>query len=219
MSDRAQDPTELFDVLTADGKPKGFAKKRADVHRDGDWHGSIHVWVYGLDPAGPYLSFQRRGEFKDTLPLKLDATVGGHLRSGETIEQTLREVQEEIGRPVTLAELQPVGVRVAVSEDTPNVIDREIQHVFLWRVDDPLSTFTPNPDELESLVQLPLADVLAIFGDGIVAADALELKAGSAILTPTLITVSEFASGIDRYPYRVAIAATNALRGDRYISI
>jgi isopentenyldiphosphate isomerase len=219
MSDRAQDPAELFDVLSADGKSLGYAKKRAEVHRDGDWHGSIHVWVYGLDPGGPYLAFQRRGKFKDTLPLKLDATVGGHLRSGETIEETLREVEEELGRPAISSELLPIGVRVAVSEDTPGVIDREIQHVFLWRVDEPLATFTPNPDELESLVQLPLSDVLAIFGDGIVASDALELKAGSAILTPTLITRSEFAAGVDRYPFRVAIAAMGALRGDRYISI
>jgi isopentenyldiphosphate isomerase len=219
MSERAQDPSELFDVLTAGGASKGFAKKRSAVHRDGDWHGSIHVWVYGIDRGVPYLAFQRRGRFKDTLPMKLDATVGGHLRSGETVEQTLREVQEEIGRNVTLAELLPAGIRLGVSEDVPGIIDREIQHVYLWRVDDPLTTFAPNPDELESLVQLPLADVLAIFGDGIVAADALELRAGSAILTPVLITRSEFADGIDRYPYRVAIAASNALRGDRYIAI
>lgn len=219
MTDRAQDLTELFDVLTADGKRTGVAKQRALVHRDGDWHASIHVWVYGIDQGGPYLAFQRRGRFKDTLPLKLDATVGGHLRAGESVEDTLREVQEEIGRTVTLAELQPVGVRFGVSEDAPGILDREIQTVFLWRVDEPLSAFTPNPDELESLVQFPLADVLAIFGDGIVAADALELKAGSAILTPTLVTRSEFACGLDRYHYRVAIAASNALRGDRYIAI
>ncbi len=219
MSERAQDPTELFDVLRADGTATGEQKARAAVHRDGDWHGSVHVWVYGVDPLGPYLAFQRRGRFKDTLPLKLDATVGGHIRSGEMVEETLREVQEEIGRPVTIAELLPAGVRVAVSEDTTGSIDREIQRVFLWRVDEPLPTFAPNPDELESLVQIQLADVLGIFGDGIVAADALELRSGSAILTPTLVTRSEFADGIDRYPYRVAIAASNALRGDRYISI
>lgn len=219
MSERAQDPTEMFDILRADGTATGKQKARADVHRDGDWHASIHVWVYGLDLLGPYLAFQRRGRFKDTLPLKLDATVGGHLRSGETVAETMREVQEEVGRPVTIAELLPVGVRIAVSEDTPGVIDREIQHVFLWRVDEPLATFAPNPDELESLVQIPLADVLSIFGDGIVAADALELKSGSAILTPVLVTRSEFISRIDRYPYRVAIAVSNALRGDRHISI
>ncbi len=219
MSERAQDPAELFDLLRADGTVTGEQKARAAVHRDGDWHGSIHVWVYGLDLLRSYLAFQRRGRFKDTLPLKLDATVGGHFRAGESVAETMREVQEEIGRPVTMTELLPLGVRVAVSEDTPGVIDRELQHVFLWRVDEPLATFTPNPDELESLVQIPLADVLSIFGDGIVAADALELKSGSPILTPTLVTRSEFAAGIDRYPYRVAIAAMNALRGDRYISI
>lgn len=219
MSDRAQDPTELFDVLTSNGKPTGVAKQRSAVHRDGDWHGAIHVWVFGVDQGGPYLAFQRRGRFKDTQPLKLDATVGGHLRAGETVEDTLREVQEEIGRHVTLSELMPIGIRLGVNEEVPGIIDREIQNVFLWRVDESLSTFAPNPDELESLVQFPLQDVLAIFGDGIVAADALELKAGSAILTPKLVTRSEFAAGIDRYPYRVAIAASNALRGDRYVAI
>lgn len=219
MNDRAQNPAELFDVLSAEGKPLGYAKKRAEVHRDGDWHGSIHVWVYGLDRDGPYLAFQRRGRFKDTLPLKLDATVGGHLRSGETTEQTLREVQEEIGRTVKLPELQPIGIRVTAGEAALGILDREIQHVYLWRVDEPLSNFVPNPDELESLIQLRLDDVLAIFGDGVVAADALELKAGSAILTPTLVTRSEFAAGIDRYPFRVAIAASNVLRGDRYVAI
>jgi len=219
MSERAQDPAELFDVLSADGKPLGIAKSRAAVHRDGDWHGSIHVWVYGIDQNGPYLAFQRRGRFKDTLPLKLDGTVGGHLRAGESVEETLREVQEEIGRVVTMDQLLPAGVRIGVSEGAPGVIDREIQSVFLWRVDDPLSSFTPNPDELDALIQISLVDVLAIFGDGIVAADAIELKAGSAILTPVLVTRSEFAAGIDRYPYRVAIAAMNALRGDRYVTI
>ena len=76
MSERAQDPTELFDVLTADGKPAGYAKKRAEVHRDGDWHGSIHVWIYGVDQYVSFLAFQRLGRLKDSLSLKLDATVG-----------------------------------------------------------------------------------------------------------------------------------------------
>lgn len=219
MSERAQDPAELFDVVSAEGRPLGFSKKRSEVHRDGDWHVAIHVWVYGVEQDEPYLAFQRRGRFKDTKPLKLDATVGGHVRAGETIEETLREVDEEIGRPVRMAELRYLGVRISVSEDEPGVFDRELQHVYLWRVDEPLSSFMPNPDELESLVRLPLDDVLAIFGDGIVAADALELKAGSVILTPALVTRSEFVAGIDRYPFRVAISAANALRCDRYVSI
>lgn len=219
MSERAQDPSELFDVLSADGRNTGITRKRADVHRDGDWHAALHIWIYGLEQDEPFLMFQRRGRFKDTKPRKLDATVGGHVRAGETIEESLREVTEEIGRSVTMPELRFLGVRIGINEEEPGIVDRELQYVYLWRLDDSLAMFTPNTDELESLIRLPLDDVLAIFGEGIVAADGIELKAGSAILTPVLVTRSEFVSGIDRYPFRVAIAVHNALRGDRYIAI
>ena len=45
----AQDPDEPFDVITADGKPTGRVKSRAEVHRDGDWHRAIHVWLAGVE--------------------------------------------------------------------------------------------------------------------------------------------------------------------------
>ncbi|HYP61526.1 MAG TPA: hypothetical protein VEQ36_13940, partial [Thermomicrobiales bacterium] len=75
----AQDPNELFDVVTWDGKPTGIQKRRADVHRDGDWHQAIHVWVMGRDHDGEFLILQRRSMAKDTSPGMLDPTVGGHL--------------------------------------------------------------------------------------------------------------------------------------------
>ena len=46
---RAQDPNELFDVVHADGSPTGRSKPRWQVHRDGDWHRSIHVWICGIE--------------------------------------------------------------------------------------------------------------------------------------------------------------------------
>jgi hypothetical protein len=40
------DPSiEHFDVLTPDGTPTGVSKPRSDVHRDGDWHACVHIWV------------------------------------------------------------------------------------------------------------------------------------------------------------------------------
>src|SRR5687767_2706683 len=102
----AQDPRELFDVVTADGRPTGRTKARAEVHRDGDWHRSLHVWVAGIGEDGePFLTFQRRGFGKDTWPGLLDATVGGHYRAGEGLTEALREVEEEIGLRVTAGDL------------------------------------------------------------------------------------------------------------------
>ncbi len=212
-----KDPTERFEVLAADGLRRDLPNnaRRCTATATGR---AIHVWVLWVDQEGPYLVFQRRGAARHQA-LATRCNRGGHLRAGETVEQTLREGAGG-DRPIGFAAAAPAIWRShRVSEDEPGIIDRELQHVFLWRVDEPLSTFVPNPDELEGLVQLSLDDVLAIFGEGIVAADALELKAGSVILTPVLVTRSEFVSGLDRYPFRVAIAVRNALRGDRYIAV
>src|SRR5215208_8213666 len=152
-----QDPGEPFDVITADGKPTGRVKSRAEVHRDGDWHRAIHVWVAGVDDRGaPFLTVQRRSSHKDTWPDRYDATVGGHYRVGETLAETVREVEEEIGIIPDLSSLRPLGIRICANEAQPGIIDREIQDVFLWRDDRPLEDFRPNPAELAALVRFPL---------------------------------------------------------------
>ncbi len=153
----AQDPDELFDVLRADGRPTGVAKARHAVHRDGDWHRSLHVWVAGVGDEGiPFLMMQRRGLAKDTWPGALDATVGGHFRTGEQLEQVVREVEEEIGIAVTPADLRWFGTRVCVN-DAPSlgIVDHELQEVFLLRDDRPLITYQPNAIEVDALVRAP----------------------------------------------------------------
>ena len=123
----AQDPGEPFDIITADGKPTGRVKSRAEVHRDGDWHRAIHVWVAGVDEHGAsFLTVQRRSPYKDTWPGRFDATVGGHYRAGETLAETLREVEEEIGVIPDLKDLRPLGVRVCANEAQPGIVRRSI---------------------------------------------------------------------------------------------
>lgn len=36
---------ELFDIRTPQGAPTGDVKERSAVHRDGDWHGTDHIWL------------------------------------------------------------------------------------------------------------------------------------------------------------------------------
>lgn len=155
---QAQDPGELFDVLTESGESTGITKPRAQVHRDGDWHRAVHIWVYGVDEDGPYVLLNQRGKQKDTWPLALDATVGGHLGAGETVEDAFREVEEEIGVRIESERIEWIFQRKRSSGDLiPGVLDREIQEVFLVRDDRPLSAFLPNPAELEGLVQVQLS--------------------------------------------------------------
>lgn len=36
---------EYFDVLDEFGAQTGRTKLRKEVHRDGDWHASVHIWI------------------------------------------------------------------------------------------------------------------------------------------------------------------------------
>ena len=216
----AQDPREPFDVITAYGSPTGRVKPRAEVHRDGDWHRAIHVWVAGVDEGGaPFLVVQRRSPRKDTWPDLVDATVGGHYRAGESLADTLREVKEEIGIVPDSDHLRALGVRVCANEAQPGIIDREIQDLLLLRDDRPLEDFRPNPAELASLVRFPLESLVPflagemseICGEAIVpGADRAEL------ITARL---DDFIPTVDHYFLRIAIAARQVLRGERYVAV
>ena len=216
----AQDPDEPFDIITADGKPTGRVKPRAEVHRDGDWHRAIHVWVAGLDDRGaPFLVFQRRSPNKDTWPNRFDATVGGHYRAGETLAETLREVEEEIGIIPDPKELRPLGVRVWANEAQPGIIDREIQDVFLLRDDRLLENFRPNPAELTALVRFPLETLVPFLAGEGSQIDGESLAPATMRAEPITARIDDFIPTVDRYFLRIAIAAQHVLRGERYVTI
>jgi isopentenyldiphosphate isomerase len=212
------DPNELFDVYRYDGTPAGRVKRRADVHRDGDWHRSFHCWVLcqppGAPDAAPLLILQRRGYRKDTWPGCLDASVGGHYRAGETLVDVIREVEEEIGQAVRLEDLVPLGHRVAVGEpeDGTGTRDREIQDVFLWRSALPLDAFRPQPVEVAELAAVAVPDLLRLFA-GEAPAVAATLLDSERRLTAGEVTAGEFIATVDRYFYRIAALADLALRG------
>ncbi len=217
--DFAQDLDELFDVLTEHGESTGTVKRRADVHRDGDWHRSIHVWVYGMEENEPFLLINQRGLAKDTWPGVLDATVGGHLAAGETVAQAYREIEEEIGIAADPARLSHIGVRARAAA-TPGIIDREFQEVFLYRDDRALEEYGPNPAQLEGLVRIGLREARQLFAGEIDQVEGTTLRARDHVLAPfvatqeTLLPVRE-----DEYFLRVAIAIERVLAGDDTVAL
>ncbi len=219
MVNAAQDPAELFDVVRADGTPTGEVKQRALVHRDGDWHRAVHVWVAGIDQGDPFILLQRRSLEKDTWPGGLDVTVGGHYRSGEGLSEVLREIEEEIGVSPGVEELRSLGVRIAANERTIGVLDRELQDVFLWRNDAPLTVYTPNPHELLELIKVPLEPLLNMLLGDLNAMQVECLSAADRSLGRVRLRADDFVFTIDRYFYRAAIAVSRALHGERHVAI
>lgn len=85
---------EWFDLMDATGRKTGEKKEREAVHRDGDWHQSVHVWVI----RNGEVLLQKRAADKECFPGCWDAACTGHVSAGEDIlEGALRELREEIG--------------------------------------------------------------------------------------------------------------------------
>jgi 8-oxo-dGTP pyrophosphatase MutT (NUDIX family) len=171
------------------------------------------------DRGVPFLTFQRRSPHKDTWPARYDATVGGHYRAGETLAETVREIEEEIGIIPDQTELRSLGIRVCANEAQPGIIDREIQDVFLWRDDGPLEHFRPNPAELAALVRFPLETLVPFLAGERSEVDGESIAPGATHAQPITAGSDDFIPTVDRYFLRVAIAAHNALRGERFVAV
>ncbi len=211
MTRAAQDPRERFDVVAPDGRPTAATKARGLVHRDGDWHRAVHLWVAGRDDDGPFLLLQRRSAAKDTWPGALDVTVGGHLRAGETVEDALREADEEIGLAVAPGAVRRLGRRRSVHvEADRGVVDREVQEVLLVRDDRRLGGYRPDRVELAALVRFPLGGLAALLDGRSAVVPGLALAPG-AIEAEVVPCRREDLAAVPHDYLRAVVAAAAAL--------
>ncbi|CAM4349937.1 NUDIX domain-containing protein [Paenibacillus phoenicis] len=143
--------TEMFDIYTKDMKKLGTAS-REEVHAKGWWHQTFHCWIIKRDAQGEiYLLFQRRHPNKDVFPLLLDTSCAGHLQAGEDAKDGIRELEEELGLAVPVEDLTYLG-RVAQEHfPSPDLIDREVNHVFIYENEKPLLDYRIQTEELTGL--------------------------------------------------------------------
>ena len=201
---------EPFDVLDEHGRPTGLTRPRRLVHRDGDWHGALHIWVGTVGADGtPRVIYQRRSPTKDTWPGALDVAVGGHIRSGESLAETVREAEEEIGLALALADLTRIGRRFAAGT-AGGVIDREVQEVFAVRSDRPLAAYRLHPEEVAALVAIDIAAALRLFAGEAETIPAWEHPRGASEGHPIIVRANDFAGRDRRYPL-AALAALRAI--------
>lgn len=195
---------ERFDLYDAEGRPLGVSKERTAVHRDGDWHRSMHLWIVRGDGR---LVFQQRSRAKDTMPGLLDASVGGHYAAGEQLRDVLREAREELGVPVAAEELIVLGLwRSEVVAIDAGVIDREWQDVFFWPLDTALTAFRPDAVEVSALVELAPRDLLRLLRGQAHTIPAVRCRAGETTIEQVDLAAAALVPS-QEYHARVAGAA------------
>lgn len=118
---------EHIDTLNEDGIPSGKTKSREEIHRAGDWHRAVHVWL--MNGRGEVL-IQKRSATVDLFRGHWDVSLAGHVRSlEENRGAARRELKEELGVDAELDELKLLGTVRSELRDGAN---RENQFVDVY---------------------------------------------------------------------------------------
>lgn len=147
--------TEMLTVVDIHQNKIGV-KTRDAVHRDGDWHETFQCWFIERAKSSYYIYLQLRSASKNDFPLMYDITAAGHLLVGETVEDGVREIKEELGVEITIDQLLFLQA-IPNSINLPNFIDNEISLVYLYEVKTPLA-FSFIDEEVEAIVRMQFSD-------------------------------------------------------------
>jgi isopentenyldiphosphate isomerase len=156
------DPRELLEVYDPAGRPTGRAKARGPVHLDGDWHLAFFCWIARPGPRGIEVLLQHRAARKDVWPLRFDASAAGHVKFGESLEEAAREVREELGIAVELADTIVLGRHRQQHHHPNGLIDREHHALHLLTPGPPDAAYVPDPHEVAGLAWIAADDLLGL---------------------------------------------------------
>ncbi|MBO5057072.1 MAG: NUDIX domain-containing protein [Lachnospiraceae bacterium] len=162
---------ELFDVCSGDGFPTGRVKERSMIHRDGDFHRTVHMWIVRKREDGGFdVLLQKRSKNKDAYPGCYDISSAGHVHAGDNFETSaLRELEEELGIKADAGDIKFIGFHTgdlkAEFWGSP-FIDREISAVYLYEKPVNERELTLQESEVEEVVFMDYETVLEGMKDG-----------------------------------------------------
>jgi len=144
--------TELLKIFDENKNEIGAAP-RHEVHRLGYWHETFQCWFVSTEQDTHYIYLQLRSQTKKDYPNLFDITAAGHLLSDESLEDGVREIQEELGVDIPFAQLLPLG-KIEYEMINGDLIDREIANVFLYKTNHSLNDFTLQEEEAAGMVKI-----------------------------------------------------------------
>jgi len=146
---------ECLDVLDENGNKTGLTKPRSAIHRDGDWHRAVHIWV--INNKGEIL-LQRRAPSKDSYPDFWDISVGGHLQAGDDLLlAAVREIKEEIGLDISSSDLQFIQEYRSSERPHPGFLNNSFYSLYLVRTNKTLADMTRQESEISELKFVPFS--------------------------------------------------------------
>lgn len=154
---------ELFDIRDEAGNVTGQVRERTLVHRDGDLHGTAHIWIARRREAGGFdLLLQKRSRNKDSYPGCYDISSAGHVQAGDGfLETAVRELKEELGIEAEAGDLAFAGFHGGYMEEMfygHMFKDREISAVYVYDKPVDADNLELQVEEVESVMWISLEE-------------------------------------------------------------
>lgn len=140
---------EYFDILDENGNKTGITKLRNEVHRDGDWHKAVHIWIINNKKE---ILLQRRCATKDSNPNMLDISCAGHLTTGDnSLDGAIRELKEELNLDVNKEDLEFIKTIKRSSKYSEIFINNEFDDVYILRTNKTIEDMKYQEDEISEI--------------------------------------------------------------------
>jgi isopentenyldiphosphate isomerase len=143
---------ELLKIFDENKQEIGVAT-RQEVHKVGHWHETFHCWFISTVKGITYIYFQLRSYKKKDFPNHFDITAAGHILSHESVNDGIREVEEELGVNVTITDIIPLGITKNIIKRDATHIDKEFCHVFLCTRSYNIDEFQLQEEEVAGIVK------------------------------------------------------------------
>lgn len=192
-------------------KPTGLVKPVVEAIEAGDWLGVMNLWL--VTDNGSLLYQQRPGGGWE--PGKLDGSVGGYYRAGESGLDGLREAREELGWSCNPGEVSLLGHHLSVGVDSRGFERRLVVTVYMATCEVPLTDFVLDPKEVPALFEIAISDVIAAFLSPGWEFSARGIDCAGQPLERT-ISADDFSYVFGGYHLKVAHIAKKYAKGERH---
>ena len=152
---------ELIDIYDEKMNLLGQAT-RAQAHQEGLWHMSFHCWIVRRSPEGrPQVLLQIRGKNQNH-PSLIDISSAGHLLSGETPHDGIKNIEKELGLKVDFSKLTKLFTANHVFQKN-GYINHEFNPTYLLEDSTPITEYKLNPDMVDGVFIADVEDMLNLF--------------------------------------------------------
>ena len=167
---------EFLNLIDEHSRLTRSAKPRSLVHRDGDLHPTVHIWLIKRRDMGIFVLLQKRAPGKDVNPGKYDVSAAGHVsQGGEFRHAAVRELKEELGIETTGERLELIGLLNNV-EKYGSINDNELSAVYLCREEIDADNLDLQESEVSEVCWAEIDEMLSVMKNGGFPPNCISLK-------------------------------------------